>query len=101
MPDKNEYDVETHFLDGTTSTGNFSSLFKEKALGITLRCVKADINLKSVQKLGEISITESTQEGHPVFYSQLYFSKDCKYFMMYLQTKYELRIFEIKNDDIE
>jgi len=53
-----------------------------------------------VQKLSEINIAASTSEGLPVYFCQMYFSKDCKYFMMYLVTKFELRIFEIKNDDI-
>ena len=100
VPDKKEYDVETHFLNGTVSTSNFNNLFKEKTLGFTLRFIKSDINLKSVQKLSEINIATSTSEGLPVYFCQMYFSKDCKYFMMYLVTKFELRIFEIKNDDI-
>lgn len=50
--------------------------------------------------MSELVIAETTYVGIPVKFANLYFSKDCKYFMMHLIQKFELKIFEIKNNDI-
>ena len=68
-------------------------------MGFTLRFVKTDQNLKSVVKQEEIIVHEMTKEGKHVNHADLYFSKDGKYFMIYLKQLFELRIFEVKNND--
>ena len=63
----------------------FDEIFKEKATGFTLRFVKSDQALKSVIKEEEIIVHELTKDGKNVNHADLYFSKDGKYFMIYLK----------------
>ena len=93
--------MQTHFLDGSVQETSFEEIFKEKAKGFTLRFVKSDQDLKSVIKEEEIIVSELTKDGQHVNHADLYFSKDGKYFMIYLKQLFELRIFEVKNNDFK
>lgn len=100
LPDKDEYDVESHYLDGSVEKTCFHDLYKEKVLGFTLRFLKSDKNLQKVEIESEIIVAEKTADGHPVQHADLYFSNDCKYFVIFLRQISELRVFTVKDDNL-
>lgn len=100
LPDENEYDVKTHLLSSENIKTSFNKLFGHKASGFTLRFIRSDKDLKNVIKEGEIIFHEIGKDGLNVNNADLYFSKNGKYFMIYMIGLYELRVFRVRDNDI-
>ena len=80
---------------------SFNKLFGHKASGFTLRFIRSDRDLKNVVKEGEIIFHEKSRDGNNVNNADLYFSKNGKYFMIYFIGSYELRVYRVKDNDIQ
>ena len=100
LPNENEYDVKTHLLSSENIKTSFHRLFGHKASGFTLRFIKTDKDLKNVTKEGEIIFHEIAKDGLNINNADLYFSKNGKYFMIYMIGSFELRVFIVKDNDI-
>lgn len=48
--------------------------------------------------LKEINVQEKSSDGDPINLVDIYFSNDCRYFVMHIRQNHEIRIFEIGDD---
>ena len=87
FPKGEDYKVKTHFLNGSIppTENYFTDIFKDNVDGFSIRLLKTDMNLSQVNMLREINVQEKSIDGAPINLVDIYFSNDCKYFIMHLK----------------